>query len=348
VGDIRHRSLVAALAATLSLSSFAAGIVAADGLAVDDAYSLAEDAPGGLAVTADVGLLANDTGGSLVLCVVSVDTTGLQGALDQAGTSDGSFTYTPPPNYNGTTTFTYVVATKVADVCPAPPANEGTATVTLTVTPVNDAPSAAPDSFTALKDRTLNVAAPGVLANDSDVDGDTLTALKTSSPSHGDVTLAADGSFSYTPNAGYVGTDAFSYQASDGTATSPQRLVSLTIVAVPPPSTPTPIVTPAPAPPTASPEPSPTESPEPADSGLPSPSPLDTGLLVSPSPSAGAITGPVASGGGPSIFAIGALLLLIGLLAVAAWYFVRSRQSDDEEGLDSEELEPEELDPGDS
>ena len=350
MGDIRQRGLIAATAAAMALSPFAARIVAADGLAVDDAYAVAED--GALIVAVETGVLANDTGGSLVLCVSSFDTSGLQGALTEPPgvAADGSFTYTPPPNFNGTTSFTYDVATTIAGVCPPPPTGEGTATVTITVTPVNDAPAAVADSFTALKDRTLNVAAPGVLANDSDIDGDPLTADRTSSPSHGVVNLSGDGSFSYTPDAGYVGSDAFSYRATDGTANSPQRLVTLTIVAVPPTRAPTPIPTQPPAP-TAVPEPSPTESPLPSDSGLPSPSPVDTGAFGSPSPSAGPVVGPLADGGGPPIVAIAALVLLAGLLGVAAWYFARSQRTDDEEadetagsGPEGAELDGDELD----
>ena len=340
MGDIRQRWLIAATAAALALSPFAARIAAADGLAVDDAYSLAED--GVLTVPVETGVLANDTGGSLVLCVSSFDTDGLQGALTEPPgvAADGSFTYTPPPNFSGTTSFTYDVSTIIAGVCPPPPTGEGTATVTLTITPVNDAPTAVADSFTGLKDRTLNVAAPGVLGNDSDIDGDTVSTIKTSSPSHGAVTLAGDGSFSYTPDAGYAGTDAFSYRATDGTANSPQRLVNLTIVAVPPTRAPTPIPTQPPAP-TTIPEPSPTESPVPSDSGLPSPSPADTGLFGSPSPSAGPVVGPLADEGGPPIVAIAALVLLAGLLGVAAWYFVRSQRSDDEDAYETVGPSPE-------
>jgi hypothetical protein len=239
--------------------------------------------------------------------------------------TDGSFTYTPPQNFNGTTNFTYDVATLVAGVCPPPPTAEGTATVTITVDPVNDPPTAAADAFTALAGHTLNVAAPGVLGNDADVDGDPLTAVKKSSPAHGDVTLAADGSFSYRPATGYRGPDQFSYWASDGTDHSVQRLVSLTVVAVPPRPTPTPIPTPTPVLPTASPEPSPADSALPSESGLPTPSPEATGV-PSASPSAGPTTGPVSGSGGLPIGAIAALALLLGLLAVAGVFFVRSQR----------------------
>jgi hypothetical protein len=322
------------MVATLAL---AATPVAADGLAADDAYSVAEDAPGGLSVTADLGLLANDTGGSVVLCVVSIDTTGLHGALDLGGASDGSFTYTPPPNFNGTTSFTYVVGTKAAEACPAPPVNAGTATVTITVTPVNDPPIATGDSFTVLKDRTLNVGPPGLLANDTDVDGDQLTAVAGSAPSHGTVTIAANGSFSYTPNTGYRGPDVFSYRASDGTDQSLLRAVSLTVTPLPATPSPAPLPTPTLAPPTPSAEPSPSASPLPSDSGLASASPAATGP-ASASPSAGPVTAPAGgeTSGGPPLLAIVALILLAGLLGVAGYYFMRSQRAGGDD-----ELEPE-------
>src|SRR4029079_14589629 len=257
-----RRGFAAAISILIALSPIAALTVAATGLAVDDAYPpppIAED--GVLVVPVETGLLANDTGGSLVLCVASVHTESLQGTLDLGGVTDGSFTYTPPPNFNGTTTFTYDVTTLVAGACPPLPPVQGTATVTITVAAVNDAPTAVGDGFTALKGHTLNIAAPGVLGNDSDVDGDPLPAVKKANPAHGVVTLAPDGAFSYTPDTGYVGPDQFSYWASDGTDHSPQRIVSLTAAALPPTPSPPPVVTPTPVPPTVSPEPSPSEAP---------------------------------------------------------------------------------------
>ena len=64
------------------------------------------------------------------------------------------------------------------------------------------------------------MAAPGVLANDTDPDGDPLTAVLVTGPSHGTLTLNANGSFTYTPAANFTGTDSFTYRASDGTLNS--------------------------------------------------------------------------------------------------------------------------------
>src|SRR5262249_22677152 len=106
------------------------------------------------------------------------------------------------------------------------------ATVTITVTAVNDAPVAGDDSYTTAEDTPLTVAAPGVLANDSDVDSPTLTAIVVSGPAHGSLALNADGSFTYSPFADYNGTDSFTYKANDGQLDSNVATVSLTITAV--------------------------------------------------------------------------------------------------------------------
>ncbi len=81
-------------------------------------------------------------------------------------------------------------------------------------------PVAQPDSFTLYGNGPYSIAAPGVLANDSDPDGDTLSAIKAADPAHGVLVLNADGSFAYTPDEGWPGTDSFSYYATDGMTNS--------------------------------------------------------------------------------------------------------------------------------
>src|SRR5207253_1506115 len=132
-----------------------------------------------------------------------------------------SLTYTPAANYNGPDSFTFK-------------ANDGTvdssaATVSITVTAVNDPPVAANDSYAATEDTVLTIAAPGVLANDSDVDGDPLTALIVVGPGHGSVTLNANGSFTYTPAANYNGPDSFTYKANDGALNSNIATVAIAV-----------------------------------------------------------------------------------------------------------------------
>ena len=142
--------------------------------------------------------------------------------------ADGSFVYTPNANFNGTDSFTYKANDGSAD--------SNDATVTITVTPVNDpgdpanaSPVAVSNTYTVNQDAVLTVGIPGLLGNDTDADGDTLTAVKVSDPAHGTLILNADGSFVYTPNAGFNGTDSFTYKANDGTADSNDATVTITV-----------------------------------------------------------------------------------------------------------------------
>jgi hypothetical protein len=190
-------------------------------VAVADSYSIAED--GFLVVGANNGVLANDTdadGDPLTAQLVSGTANGTLNL-----NANGSFTYRPNANFFGTDTFRYR-ASDGQDV-------SNTVTVTIVVTPVNDPPVAVNDSYNAPAGGALSVAAPGVLANDLDVDGDVLTAVLVSGPTNGTLTLNANGSFVYTPNAGYTGPDSFRYRASDGALTSNIATVNLVVNHVP-------------------------------------------------------------------------------------------------------------------
>jgi hypothetical protein len=314
-----RRAAVAVLAIGLAVAPSFARDARAVATAVDDPFyvvdedeTLLVDAP---------GVLDNDTDdGGAPLCVVDVDDTGLKGTLDPWG-ADGSFTFSPKADFNGETTFTYGVRAGEGECVGEP---DGEATVTITVNPVNDAPTAKADAFQALRDRTLNVAAPGVLLNDADIDGDDLVAQKVTDPAHGIVNLSPNGAFSYTPLAGYVGPDGFSYRASDGSDTSPVRVVSITVTAVPTPAptiaptpTPAPPVTPAPqATPTASPEPSASPGASASTAPVPSGSPL-------PSPVASLGPGdPANESGGLSIPVLVVGLLLASLLTFGGAMFL--------------------------
>jgi VCBS repeat-containing protein len=90
-------------------------------------------------------------------------------------------------------------------------------------------PVARPDSYSTPANTVLNVAAPGVLANDTDADNDPLTAGMPTSPSHGKLLLNENGSFTYTPAAGYTGTDTFTYMAHDGTGGMVVATVTITV-----------------------------------------------------------------------------------------------------------------------
>ncbi|HLP75707.1 MAG TPA: Ig-like domain-containing protein, partial [Candidatus Paceibacterota bacterium] len=93
----------------------------------------------------------------------------------------------------------------------------------------NTAPTAVADSYSTTVDTQLVVAAAGVLSNDTDAESDPLTAVLNAGPSHGSLTLNADGSFTYTPTSGYGGADSFTYHANDGALASGVVTVSLAV-----------------------------------------------------------------------------------------------------------------------
>ena len=199
-------------AATVSLTVNAAPPLPP--VANNDAYMATSGVP--LVITAP-GVLANDTdpaGRPLTAMLVSGPTHGL---LTFNG--DGSFTYTPTAGYVGTDSFSY----RDSDGLNQSPA----ATVTFTVVP--DVPVANPDAYEATSGVPLGVGAPGVLANDTDPAGLPLTPSVVTLPAHGTLTFNANGSFIYTPTAGYVGTDSFTYRDSDGTNQSMAATVTFTV-----------------------------------------------------------------------------------------------------------------------
>jgi VCBS repeat-containing protein len=97
------------------------------------------------------------------------------------------------------------------------------------VTASNAAPTVGADAFSAEEDATLSQPAPGVLANDADPDEDNLTAEVVSPPTNGDLALGSDGSFTYSPDDDYNGSDQFTYRANDGDATSAVATVAITV-----------------------------------------------------------------------------------------------------------------------
>jgi len=152
------------------------------------------------------GLLGNDSdpdGDTLNVSVLNV--TGLKGTLSPY--ADGHFSFTPTTNFAGTTSFTYTISDGVG----------GRSTATATINVVNSAPVAGNDHYAVHAGRTLDISAPGLLANDRDADGDALSvAVVNVSGLRGTLTPYADGHFSFTPTAGFVGTTSFSYTLSDG------------------------------------------------------------------------------------------------------------------------------------
>jgi VCBS repeat-containing protein len=111
-------------------------------------------------------------------------------------------------------------------------ARSNTATVTITVSAVDDAPVTQPDSYTVAEDSPLSVGGNGVLGNDADPEGAALTAQLVRNVPNGVLQLNANGSFAYTPPANFSGTTTFTYRASDGATMSAATTVTIAVTAV--------------------------------------------------------------------------------------------------------------------
>jgi len=184
-------------------------------LAVDDAYAMRGDQQLG------ANVLANDAdadGDPLAALLVAGPSNGTL-VLDAAG----PFTYKPDRGFEGVDSFTYQASDGQAQSNPA------TVQIAVSAGAVNSPPTAAEDSYVTAEDEPLSIGVAGVLANDQDVDGDALTAVLTGGPANGTLTLNADGSFDYLPNADFHGTDAFTYLANDGQADSAPATVTITV-----------------------------------------------------------------------------------------------------------------------
>ncbi len=175
------------------------------------------------------GVLANDVDDDRDTLAVTMGT----GPTDERGTitfaADGTYTYTPPTGFVGTDTVEYTVSDSIA---------EDTATLSIEVTlnmVANTGPVANPDTATTQQGVELSVTNPniGVLANDTDADGDTLEVTM-GTAANGTIIFNVDGTYTYTPLAGFVGTDTVEYTVSDGTDTATATLsieVTLNMVA---------------------------------------------------------------------------------------------------------------------
>jgi VCBS repeat-containing protein len=97
--------------------------------------------------------------------------------------------------------------------------------------PASSPPVAVPDAYSVIGGGTLTVAGPGVLGNDTDADGDPLTAQLVSNPTQGTLNLSPNGSFQYVAPDGAAGSDSFTYHANDGTSDSNTVTVTITIQA---------------------------------------------------------------------------------------------------------------------
>ena len=136
--------------------------------------------------------------------------------------ANGSWTYTPATHFVGTDSFTY----RVSD------GSLQSLTKTISIDVSNTPVVASMDAWTVTPNTALSVAAPGVLQNDSDIDGDTLTLTVVDNVLHGTLSLQQTGSFVYTPTTGYIGQDSFTYKVSDGLEET-TATVQLTVTGIP-------------------------------------------------------------------------------------------------------------------
>ncbi|GAG50599.1 unnamed protein product, partial [marine sediment metagenome] len=172
--------------------------------------------------TAQTSVLANDTDSENDPLTAVLDTNVSNGTLTL--NTDGTFSYTHNGSETTSDSFQYH-------------ANDGTgdsniATVTITVNPVNDNPVAVDDSASVIEGGTLNVAAPGLLANDTDPEpGDVIRVNTTpvSGPTNGALILYADGGYDYTHDGSETTSDSFMYEISDGNGGTDQATVTITV-----------------------------------------------------------------------------------------------------------------------
>ena len=134
---------------------------------------------------------------------------------------DGSVTYRPNGDFNGTETFEY-------EICD-PSGECDTAMVTVLVTPVNDVPIANDDNFVTNEDTPLMGSVAG---NDIEVDGETLTFTLTSPPTEGDISFNDDGTFTYIPAENFNGPVTFEYEACDSSGLCDTALVTINVTSV--------------------------------------------------------------------------------------------------------------------
>ncbi|MEN0039464.1 MAG: Ig-like domain-containing protein [Cellvibrio sp.] len=174
-----------------------------------------------------VAVRANDTDAEGDALTVNSVTQGSNGSVVIDAVT-GNPIYTPNAGFSGTDSFTYTVRDPSGAI-------SNTATVTVTVNPVNHAPVAAAETITLLEGgvaTSLDGGATSVLANDTDADGDPLTAILVSGPAHGTLTLNANGTFSYTHDGSETTVDSFTYKVNDGTVDGNTVTVNINITPV--------------------------------------------------------------------------------------------------------------------
>jgi len=185
-------------------------------VAADDSETTNED------TCIDVNVTENDTDPDNDSLSVESFTQGLHGTVTDQGS--GVLRYCPDPNWCGSDNYNYTVT-------------DGTLTdigkVVITVTCINDPPVANDDYYSTDQGTELTIPAPGVLANDTDPEGDPLEVYMhetdVTSPANGTLVINENGSFTYTPNDGFCGEDTFTYRAGDFDAVSERATVTIEV-----------------------------------------------------------------------------------------------------------------------
>lgn len=184
-------------------------------IANNDTATLAED------TFVSISVLDNDSDPDGDIINVINITQGDNGSVSQSG---AILTYTPNADYNGSDTFSYTVSDGKGGT--------DSATVNLTITPVNDNPVANNDASSTSENVSVTI---NVINNDTDIDGDNLSVQSVTNGGNGSVIDNGNGTVTYTPNNGFFGSDVFTYVISDGAATDTgQVAVSVSEVARPP------------------------------------------------------------------------------------------------------------------
>jgi hypothetical protein len=169
-----------------------------------------------------------------------------------AMTPDGAFIYEPDPGFVGVDSFAYAVRDDLGGLTGQ--VVDATITVTGARGPTNSGsgasapPVGVDDAFEVRENTTLDVAAPGLVANDSDPDAEPISVALITATSHGDVVAKQVGSFRYTPDPGFTGVDSFRYAVQDDEGSRTDLVVDVVITVTPttePTTNPTVVASPA-------------------------------------------------------------------------------------------------------
>jgi hypothetical protein len=218
---------------------YKAGTIKSSALAIDDNYTTAANPTVLNVSTAGTGVLNNDYGlPSVTVATFGPTANGATTAAGSVGTTDaagtltvnatGTFTYTPAAGFTGIDQFKYIATTSVGL-----PDNDAIVSIAVGTTA-----TATADAYPVTGNVSITIAAPGVLSNDAGTGTKTVTSVNGSTSNvgvnvttgkGGTLNIAADGSFTYDPPAGYEGTDVISYTVDNGLNQPSSSTITFTI-----------------------------------------------------------------------------------------------------------------------